>query len=160
MRGLFCWIDDVKRTREIQKKRKKKCTKWDSNPRMRTYNGLNVAPWTTRTSVLQKYCSLINHINNKIQTHLLFLFISLSFNNKTIPIKSQLKKSEKTQNNQQQSITSFQSTTTCPKHIPCRPYPPSYQLEYEYDPHHESRMIIWKIEKIYLDTNRITLGTL
>ena len=31
---------------------KEKCTKRDSNPRVRTHYGLNVTPWTTRASVL------------------------------------------------------------------------------------------------------------
>ena len=45
----FCSFFQFQKKTKISKK--KKCTKWDSNPRMRTYNGLNVAPWTTRTSV-------------------------------------------------------------------------------------------------------------
>lgn len=35
-----------------KRERKEKCTKRDSNPRVRTHYGLNVTPWTTRASVL------------------------------------------------------------------------------------------------------------
>ena len=46
-----CWIIQWQWILTVRVYKKRKCTKWDSNPRMRTYNGLNVAPWTTRTSV-------------------------------------------------------------------------------------------------------------
>ena len=57
----------------------KKCTKWDSNPRMRTYNGLNVAPWTTRTSVHNIY-GILSLFHHKLILFLSFLLLTTILN--------------------------------------------------------------------------------
>ena len=46
------WRSCYRKEKRIAQRDKKKCTKRDSNPRVRTHYGLNVTPWTTRASVL------------------------------------------------------------------------------------------------------------
>ena len=55
----------------VEKKKKEKCTKRDSNPRVRTHYGLNVTPWTTRASVLVtlQTCVFLKVMNKFKQTN-------------------------------------------------------------------------------------------